>query len=82
MPPNGPACVAGTNDNRYRGLFPPTSYHPGGVNAAMTDASVRFISETIDTGNLTLSPVTSGSSRYGVWGALGTKDGGETIGEF
>jgi prepilin-type N-terminal cleavage/methylation domain-containing protein/prepilin-type processing-associated H-X9-DG protein len=82
IPPNGPACVAGTNDNRYRGLFPPTSFHPGGVNVAMTDASVRFVSETINTGDLTRSPVASGASRYGTWGALGTKDGGEVVGDF
>lgn len=30
------------------GIVPPRSKHPGGVNVAMGDASVRFISETID----------------------------------
>lgn len=30
------------------GIVPPRSYHPGGVNAALGDASVRFISDTID----------------------------------
>lgn len=30
------------------GIVPPRSFHPGGVNAALGDASVRFISETID----------------------------------
>jgi prepilin-type processing-associated H-X9-DG protein len=28
--------------------MPPTSYHSGGVNVCMGDASVRFISETIN----------------------------------
>ena len=44
--------------------------------------SVRFISETIDTGNLYAAPATQGESVYGVWGALGTKDGGEAVSEF
>jgi hypothetical protein len=30
------------------GVYPARSKHPGGVNAALADASVRFISETID----------------------------------
>ncbi len=48
----------------------------------MGDGSVRFISETIDAGNATLSPNYSRGSVYGVWGALGTKDGGETVSDF
>lgn len=30
------------------GIVPPRSMHPGGVNVAVADASVRFVSETID----------------------------------
>ncbi|NLS98231.1 MAG: DUF1559 domain-containing protein [Planctomycetaceae bacterium] len=83
LPPNGPSCAELANDNTTGGMVhPPTSNHPGGVNAAMGDASVRFISETIDTGNMYAAPRTAGQSVYGVWGALGTKDGGETVGEF
>ena len=83
LPPNGPSCAELTNDNTTGGMVhPPTSNHPGGVNAAMGDASVRFISETIDTGSIYSAPTTQGQSVYGVWGALGTKDGGETVGEF
>ena len=83
LPPNGPSCADGTNDNTTYGMVhPPTSNHPGGVNVAMGDASVRFISETIDTGNIYAAPTTQGASRYGVWGALGTKDGGEAVSDF
>jgi len=85
LPPNGPSCADNTypgNDDVSSGVFPPTSYHPGGVNCAMADASVRFIAENIDTGDTTHAEVTSGNSFYGVWGALGSKDGGETITSF
>ena len=83
LPPNGPSCAELSNNNGTGGMVhPPTSNHPGGVNAAMGDASVRFISETIDTGSIYSPPTTQGESVYGVWGALGTKDGGETVSEF
>jgi len=61
---------------------PPASRHPGGVNCLLADGSVRFISDTIDTGNLMVQQPDDGASMYGVWGALGSKAGGETIGEF
>jgi hypothetical protein len=38
----------GCTFNCGRGVFTPRSSHPGGVNVALGDASVRFISETID----------------------------------
>ena len=52
------------------------------MQAALHDGSVRFISETIDTGNLSVPQPDAGASKYGVWGALGSKAGGETVGEF
>ena len=81
LPPNGPACASLANDNTTYIILPPTSEHPGGVNVAMADASVRFISDTVDTGDLSQFWPTSLSvpSPYGVWGALGTKSGGESI---
>ncbi|MCC7333898.1 MAG: DUF1559 domain-containing protein [Pirellulaceae bacterium] len=84
LPPNGPACAELSNDSHTGGqAHPPTSNHTGGVVLAMGDGSVRFVSEVIDTGNLYAAPVTTGGpSPYGVWGALGSKDGGEVVGEF
>ncbi|MCA9062559.1 MAG: DUF1559 domain-containing protein, partial [Planctomycetaceae bacterium] len=56
--------------------------HTGGVQSLMADGAVRFISENIDTGNLSVATTIGNRSPYGVWGALGTKAGGEIIGEF
>jgi hypothetical protein len=42
------------------------------------DGSVRFISETINFGNLSKIVVRSGESPYGVWGTLGSANGGES----
>jgi len=80
LPPNGPSCTTGGWDG-YGGLYPPSSYHPGGVNVAMADASVRFISNTIDTGDLTQPEPLNATQKspYGVWGALGSKQGTESV---
>ncbi len=69
-----------------------SSFHPGGVNAAMVDGSVRFIKESIDTWSI---DPTSGwpqgvtrdvsvwnmgpGARVGIWQALGSVNGGEVI---
>jgi prepilin-type N-terminal cleavage/methylation domain-containing protein len=84
VPPNGPNCA---NNNAESNSQPTaSSYHPGGVQAVMCDGSTQFISETIDCGNLSASmpanPANSrtylGPSLWGVWGALGTTNSGET----
>jgi prepilin-type processing-associated H-X9-DG protein len=47
---------------------PPSSYHPGGVNAVMGDGAVRFVRENLD---------------LALWRALGTVGGREvTSGDF
>ena len=79
LPPNSPSCSR-MNWLTHCGLFSPSSNHSGGVNGLMFDGSVRFISETIDTGTTALHeyPI-SGASIYGVWGAMGSANGGETV---
>jgi prepilin-type processing-associated H-X9-DG protein len=67
------------------GIWTATSEHPGGVQVALADGSVRFVSETVDTGNLSVVAPPhnqTGPSPYGVWGSLGTRSGGETNLEF
>ena len=60
-PPNPPYAdwVA-----RGNGFFAARSLHPGGVNAAMTDGSVHFVSDTVE---------------LATWRALGTVAGGEVV---
>jgi prepilin-type processing-associated H-X9-DG protein len=86
LPPNAPSCTALANYDACAAFIAPSSFHPGGVNAVFADGPVRFISETIDYQGLNgttyaggyLSIVTSGKSPHGIWGALGTRNGGET----
>ena len=78
IPPNGPSCQA-TLSGYWGAIYPPNSYHSGGVNVGMLDGSVKFVSDTIDCGDLTAkSTACTGKSPYGVWGAMGTPMGGET----
>ncbi|RMG04992.1 MAG: DUF1559 domain-containing protein [Planctomycetota bacterium] len=83
LPPNAPSCTVDNYAGTKWGIWTPTSNHPGGVNVCMADGSVHFIKETIDTGNLAAAEGARQGrtdSPYGVWGALGTIQGGESIG--
>jgi prepilin-type N-terminal cleavage/methylation domain-containing protein/prepilin-type processing-associated H-X9-DG protein len=63
--PNGPPlkCLSG-GQNQNDKYYAPRSKHPGGVNAAMCDGSVKFFKNTVN---------------IFIWRALTTANGGEVI---
>ncbi|RCS40587.1 DUF1559 domain-containing protein [Bremerella cremea] len=84
LPPNSPSCAV-RGIEAVDGIYSVASYHPGGANAVFGDGSVTFITNEIDTGEL-LSPVVKpkneGSNPYGVWGAIGSRAGGDVTDGF
>ncbi|MDR1140692.1 MAG: DUF1559 domain-containing protein [Planctomycetaceae bacterium] len=79
LPPNSPSCY--NRAGNYNAMFSATSFHPGGVNVTLLDGSGKFVSETIDSGTAVKFPTPSapsGESPFGVWGAMGSRDGNES----
>ena len=79
----------GWERNMYQwNLISAGSYHTGGVNVVLCDGSGRFVSETVHTGSINRDPgwfhassasgAYSGQSLYGIWGAMGSRAGGES----
>lgn len=56
-----------------------SSFHPGGVLALRLDGSVPFVPDTIDTGDPNSAQNIDGPSPFGVWGAMGSPAGGESL---
>ena len=80
LPPNSISCASNESAPKWGNVVASAaSNHPGGVNALRTDGSAAFVSDTIDTGNLSLPEASKGISPYGVWGALGSINGGEAV---
>ncbi len=90
LPPNSELCLAfGHTGN---GTLPPSSRHQGGVHVVMADGAVKFITDSIESGNsaaptpqtsppagFTVTSSTGVGSPYGLWGSLGTKASKEVI---
>ncbi len=92
LPPNSPSCYGenyGQNENSTCMCVSASSNHSGGVNVCMVDGSVRFVSETVDCGdiaNILGYPNNKGEGHHwkgpstlGVWGAMATPKQKETV---
>jgi prepilin-type N-terminal cleavage/methylation domain-containing protein len=66
IPPNGPSCAEAA-DNSRKGVYTASSRHANLVMGLMADGSVRPIRDDID---------------VRTWRGLGTRAGGEKLGEF
>jgi prepilin-type N-terminal cleavage/methylation domain-containing protein len=91
-PNTGPNCRADTGAfDAAISVISASSYHPTGVQCGLADGAVRFIPNKIHnlsdgtpkdyknpTGKTSLI-VSSGASPFGIWGALGSINGGESV---
>lgn len=89
-PPNSEVCFNGWHDNV--GAAPPSSRHQGGCHILMGDGAVIFMTDSVESGNQKSPTIGScgvncadplyrvgKQSPYGLWGALGSRNGKETI---
>ncbi|MBB3208867.1 prepilin-type N-terminal cleavage/methylation domain-containing protein/prepilin-type processing-associated H-X9-DG protein [Rhodopirellula rubra] len=67
------------------GMWGASSRHQGGAHVLMGDGAVKFITDSVDTGDQNALPIGPGGrglgeeSPYGVWGAAGTIASKETL---
>ncbi len=82
LPPNSEICGGNNEGNTL--LASMSSRHQGGCHVLMADGAVKFVTDSIEAGNSRAANIHLGNrpgsmSPYGLWGALGTKGGKETI---
>jgi type II secretory pathway pseudopilin PulG len=84
LPPNSASCNAGAGDWDW-GIFSASSYHGSGSHVCFMDNNVRYIPNSVDTGRLNADPPlgfdgarSNLPSPYGAWGAMGSRDAGDT----
>jgi prepilin-type N-terminal cleavage/methylation domain-containing protein/prepilin-type processing-associated H-X9-DG protein len=83
-PPNSELCIGAWAD--HAGNFSPSSRHQGGAHVLMADGAVIFITDSIEAGDqrarvVDLTGIPGAESPYGLWGAMGSRNGSETIEE-
>ncbi|MCM2372924.1 DUF1559 domain-containing protein [Aporhodopirellula aestuarii] len=96
-PPNSPSCNSNIHSS-YAGPIAASSRHQGGVHVLMADGAVKFVTDSIESGDQTGTipyyavHANNGSyvgenavgdqSPFGLWGALGTRASREVIEGF
>jgi len=82
LPPNSPSCNTSLWD---WGISSASSYHGAGAHVVFADNNVRFIPNSVDAGDAGRlgpegndGPRSNEPSPYGTWGAMGTKDAGDS----
>ncbi len=90
LPPNSPSLAVGGLE-AVDGVYSIGSQHENGTHILMADGAVIFITNTIDAGDPHQPPPTPSDldaadleagkvkSPYGLWGAMGTADAGESL---
>lgn len=83
LPPNSPSCLLGGTSEYNDPIISLSSGHTGGANVSCADGSVHFLSSTVSCGNdLNIAVwdtnIVNGKSPFGIIGALGTANGGES----
>ena len=86
LPPNSPSCASDEN-HMNPAILPPSSYHPGGIMGAYCDGSIQFVSDKVDCGFAISTTAAAedrlckriGESNFGVWGAMGSRNGNEAV---
>jgi prepilin-type N-terminal cleavage/methylation domain-containing protein/prepilin-type processing-associated H-X9-DG protein len=78
LPPNSPSCSPSDLYASWS-TYSANSYHTGGVNTGFMDGSCSFVSDTVSVGNLSSAQTLTGPSNYGIWGAMGSINGSESV---
>ncbi len=87
LTPNRELCFGG--DETTIGTLTMSSRHQGGGHVAMGDGSIKFITDSIECGDSDGTVTLNGQAElapgspsvFGLWGALGTRDQAEIVGE-
>ncbi len=90
LAPNRELCFGGGDAST--GYLPPSSRHQGGCHILMADGAVKFVTDSIESGNqfsptvhfnLATALPPGSQSPYGLWGAIGTRGSKEVLkGDF